>query len=99
MSPNDSLSIAEFASLFGFPVDSVLSAVQTQRRRLSDTQAFFSIHQLSERWVCSVPQVYKILQSSAAKIVNVGEGSKRKKILISAETVERLERASAEKMS
>jgi hypothetical protein len=99
MSPQDSLSIGEFASLFGFPADAIVAAVEPQRQRHSGRQPYCSIRQLADRWVCSVPQVYKILQSSAAKIVNVGEGSKRKKVLVPADVVERLERARAEKMA
>ena len=99
VSSQDSLSIAEFASLFGFPAEAVVAAVEAQRQRRAGRQPYFSIRQLADRWVCSVPQVYKILQTSAAKIVNVGEGSKRKKVLVPADVVERLERARVEKMS
>jgi len=99
VSSNDSLSIAEFASLFGFPADAIVAAVEAQRQRRSGRQPYFSIRQLADRWVCSIPQVYKILQSSSAKIVNVGEGSKRKKVLVPADVVERLERARVEKMA
>jgi hypothetical protein len=99
LSSQDSLSIAEFASLFGFESAHVIAAVEAQRQRRSGRQPYFSIRQLADRWVCSVPQVYKILQTSAAKIVNVGEGSKRKKVLVPADVVERLERARVEKMS
>jgi hypothetical protein len=98
LSSKDLLSIAEFASLFGLPADAIVAAVEAQRQRRSGRQPYFSIRQLADRWVCSVPQVYKILQSSAAKVVNVGEGSKRKKVLVPADVVERLERARVEKM-
>jgi hypothetical protein len=99
ISPNDLLPIKEFASLFGFPPEAVAAAVDAQRYRVAKSQAFYSIPQLAERLQCSVPQVYKILRSDNAKVVNAGGGSKRKKILVPAEVVARLEKARTEKMT
>jgi hypothetical protein len=98
MSPNDCLPIKEFASLFGFPPEAVVAAVEAQRYRVAKSQAYYSIPQLAARLQCSVPQVYKLLRSDNAKVINVGEGSKRKKILVPAEVVARLEKARMEKM-
>jgi hypothetical protein len=98
ISPNDSLPIKEFATLFGLPADAVATAVEAQRYRIARAQAFFSIPQLAERLQCSVPQVYKLLRNDNAKILNIGQGEKRKKILVPAEVVARLERARMEKM-
>lgn len=99
ISPNDSLPIKEFASLFGFPPDAVVAAVEAQRYRVAKAQAFYSIPQLADRLQCSVPQVYKILRSDNAKVLNVGEGSIRKKILVDAATVARIEKSRTEKMA
>jgi hypothetical protein len=98
LSSNDSLSIAEFASLFGFEPTHVIAAVEAQRYRLAKTQAYFTVHQLAARLQISIPAVYKLLQAESAKIVNVGSGEKRKKILVSAETVARIEKNRAERM-
>jgi len=35
-----SLSLSEFANLFGFPIDAIAAAVETQRQRASARQAF-----------------------------------------------------------
>lgn len=98
VSATDSLPIGEFASLFGFPADAVIQAVETQRQRRSDRQAYFTIPQLASRWVCSRAQVYAILRASAAKVLDIGEGNKRSKTLVPADVVERLEKSRMEKM-
>jgi hypothetical protein len=98
MSPNDSLPIKEFASLFGFPPEAVVAAVEAQRYRVTKSQAYYSIPQLAARLQCSVPQVYKLLRSDNAKVINVGEGSKRKKLLVPADVVARFEKSRTEKM-
>jgi len=99
MSPNDTLKIQDFADLFGFPADAVIKAVEAQRYRVAKAQAFYSIPQLADRLQCSVPQIYKLLRSDNAKVLNVGEGSKRKKLLVPADVVARLEKARMEKMA
>lgn len=99
VSSNESLSIQEFASLFGFPPETVAAAVETQRQRRSDAQAFYTIPQLAERWSCSRAQVYNLLRAAAAKVINVGQGKKRSKTLVPADVVLRLEKNLTEKMS
>jgi hypothetical protein len=99
MSPNDSLSIKDFADLFGFSEDSIRQAVAAQRYRIAKNQAYYSIPDLAARWCVSVPQTYKLLRDASAKIVNVGEGTKRKKILIPASVVAQIEKSRTEKMS
>jgi hypothetical protein len=99
ISPNDSLPIKEFASLFGFEPAHVVQAVEAQRYRLEKHQAFFTIPQLASRLQCSVPAVYKLLRSENAKIVNTGSGEKRKRILVDAATVARIEKSRTEKMA
>ena len=98
MSPSDSLKIQDFASLFGFTPESVVAAVEAQRYRLAKAQAFYSLPQLATRWCISVPAVYKTIRAHEAKIVNIGNGEKRKKILVDAATVARIEKSRTEKM-
>jgi hypothetical protein len=99
VSPNDSLSISEFSVLFGFPVDSVITAVETQRQRAVARQAFYTIPQLKERWHVSRAQVYAILRGAEVRVVDMGQGKIRAKNLIPSETVERIERSRLGKMS
>jgi hypothetical protein len=94
----DSLPIAEFASLFGFPVESVVTAVETQRQRAVARQVFFTIPQLRDRWQVSRAQVYALLRESNVRVVDVGQGKKRSKTLVPVETVERIERLRTGKM-
>jgi hypothetical protein len=98
VSLSDLIPISEFANLFGLPADAVIAAVETQRQRRSDRQAFFTIPQLSERWCCSRATIYALLRASAAKVLNVGQGGKRSKILVPAEAVARLEKIRTDKM-
>ena len=95
----DQLSISEFASLFGFPADAILAAVEAQRRRASERQSFFTISQLSARWQCSRGTVYNLLQSAGVNVLNVGQGKKRRKTLVPADAVAKLERIRSGKMS
>jgi hypothetical protein len=46
LSPNDSLRIQDFASLFGFEASHVIAAVEAQRYRLAKSQALYTVHQL-----------------------------------------------------
>jgi hypothetical protein len=98
VSATDSLPIAEFASLFGFPPEAIIRAIEVQRHRRADGQAYFTIPQLAERWSCSRAQVYALLRATAAKVLDIGEGSKRSKTLVPADAVERLEKARMGKM-
>jgi|HubBroStandDraft_4_1064222.scaffolds.fasta_scaffold668247_1 predicted DNA-binding protein YlxM (UPF0122 family) len=99
MSPNDSLPIKEFAELFGYSSEAVLQAIEAQRYRLEKRQAYYSISQLASRWDCSKPAVYAALKSEQAKIINMGSGEKRRRILVPASVVEKIEKARTEKMS
>jgi hypothetical protein len=94
----DSLSISEFASLFGFQEEAVRAAVATQRQRQAGARSYFTIPQLADRWNCSRAQVYALLTASAVKTVNIGQGKKRAKHLIPAQTVAKLENNLMEKM-
>ena len=96
--PSDSLSIQEFSSLFGFPMSAVLAAVETQRQRASARQAFFTIPQLSERWLVSRAQVYAVLRAAAVKVLDMGEGEKRSATRVPADVVDRIEKARTVKM-
>ena len=91
--PTDSVSIAEFSALFGFPVESVITAIEAQRQRATARQAFYTIPQLRERWHVSRAQVYAILREAQVRVVDMGQGKIRSKSLVPAETVERIERS------
>lgn len=98
VSPNDSLAIAEFAALFGFDPEAVSRAVETQRRRSAEQQAFYTIPELSVRWHCSRAQVYSVLRAAAVKVLDIGQGTRRSKTLVPAEAVLRIEKSRMEKM-
>jgi hypothetical protein len=65
----DSLTINEFADLFGFPASAVIAAVARQRR--SHNKPFYSISDLAMRWNCSRAKVYEVLRESEFKILDL----------------------------
>jgi hypothetical protein len=92
------LSLKEFANLFGFPVEAVVDAVETQRQRASGRQAFFTIAELKNRWNCSPAHVYAVLRASGLQVLNIGQGRERSKTLVRVETVQQIEKARMEKI-
>lgn len=99
VAPTDSLPIAEFAALFGFEPEAVASAIEAQKYRVEKSQAFYTLPQLKERWHVSRAQVYAILREAEARVLDVGQGKKRSKTLVPAETVARIERSRLGKMT
>jgi hypothetical protein len=99
ISPNDSLSIADFASLFGFEASAVAQAVEAQKYRAEKAQAFFSIPQLATRWDSSRAHVYDILRENNVRILDfTGKGKAKGKKLVPREVVERIERTRMRKL-
>jgi hypothetical protein len=98
ISPNDSLTVRDFAALFGFPPEAVVQAIEAQKYRSEKAQAFFTLPQLMERWQCSRAQVYAILREANVKVVDLGLGEIRAKTLVPAATVERIEKTRTGRM-
>ncbi len=90
LTPQDSLTISEFADLFGFTPAAMLAAIE--RQRASTPRPFYTFKQLADRWNCSPQNIYNILRSHDAKAVDLSDGKKRSKRLVPAETVARIER-------
>ena|ERR1700722_4223642 len=91
MTPQDRLSITEFADLFGLTPEAVQSAVEKNRRSLR--KPFYTIAELATRWNISRASVYAILRDHSAKILNMGVGKTREKKMIPLAVVERIEAA------
>jgi|BogFormECP03_OM3_1039632.scaffolds.fasta_scaffold37910_1 hypothetical protein len=88
--PQDSLTICEFADLFGLPPTAILSAIERQRSLLN--KPFYSIQDLADRWRCSRATVYAVLAESEFKVLNLARKGKDKgKKLIPRPIVEKLE--------
>lgn len=98
----DSLTIAEFSALFGFPPEAILEAIQ--RNRTAIKKAYYSIPDLAVRWGVSRQTVYNILADSEFEILNLtrsrddkqGKRSKGKR-LVSAAVVEKIEKIRTER--
>ena len=94
----DSLSIAEFANLFGFLPSAVITAIERNRRAIK--KLFYKISELAKRWDCSRATVYNILRESEFKSLNMAsEGSKERNCWrIPASVVERIEQSRMERL-
>lgn len=90
LTETDSLTIAEFSCLFGFPPDAIIEAIR--RNRTSLNKAYYSIPDLAARWVCSRATVYNVLAQSEFKVLDLTRSGKDKgKRLVPAAVVEKIE--------
>jgi hypothetical protein len=90
LSPRDSITICEFADLFGFPASAVIQAVQAQRLKLR--KPFYTYRELATRWGVSIGSVYNILEKYGAKVVDFLPGKTRGTKRVPVAVVERIER-------
>jgi len=72
----DSLSVSEFADLFGFPASAVVAAIEHHRAALK--KPFYSIPELARRWNCSRATVYNVLRESEFKLLDLSRKGKNK---------------------
>ena len=87
----DSLTISEFADLFGFPASAVVEAVERNRQAIR--KPYYSIPELAARWCMSRASVYNVLREHEARIVDFGgKGKTKGKKVVFADVVERIER-------
>jgi hypothetical protein len=87
----DSLTISQFADLFGFPASAVLAAIENNSKAIK--KPFYSIPDLAARWDCSRATVYSVLKESEFKVLNLARRNTDKgKKLVPAAIVEQIER-------
>jgi predicted DNA-binding protein YlxM (UPF0122 family) len=72
----DTLSVSEFADLFGFPASAVVAAIEHHRSTLK--KPFYSIPELARRWNCSRATIYHMLRESEFKLLDMRRKGKRK---------------------
>lgn len=88
----DSLTISEFADLFGFSASAVLAAVE--RNRTAIRKEFYTIPDLARRWNCSRATVYNVLRESEFKLLDLSRKGKHKGHWnVPAAAVERIEQS------
>jgi hypothetical protein len=92
LKPTDSLTVQELANLFCIPVAAVITAIETQRRNFN--KPFYTLQDLAVRWNCTPSNIHNIIRKYDARTMNLGQGKKRSKRLVPAETVELIERQS-----
>jgi hypothetical protein len=90
MKATDTLSIREFADLFGFTPEALLAAIENLG--MKHPKPFFTIPDLALRWRCSRGNVYNVLRKHDVKLLDVN------KRLVPAEAVERIERMNTKLM-
>jgi hypothetical protein len=76
LTPQDSLTISEFADLFGFPPSAIIAAIERQRG--SYNKPFYSIEDLADRWICSRATVYAVLKETEFKVFDLAHRGKKK---------------------
>ena len=69
LKPQDSLSILEFAELFGFTPAELITAIE--RNRHACKRPFYSIQDLAARWRCSRATVYNVLREAEFKLLDL----------------------------
>jgi hypothetical protein len=87
----DSLTIAEYATLFGFTPAALIDAIYRNRRAIK--KEFYSIADIAERWGVSRATVYNVLRESELRVLNIASKSaaKRDKWCVPASVVEHIE--------
>ena len=92
LSPSSSLTITEYAEIFGFTPTAVIDAIQRNRRAIK--KDFYNITELAQRWSCSRATVYTVLEESEFKSLNVAAktSKQRDSWRIPASAVEHIER-------
>jgi predicted DNA-binding protein YlxM (UPF0122 family) len=94
----DSLTIAEYASIFGFTPAALIDAIFRNRGVIK--KEFYSITELAERWGVSRSTVYNVLRESELKVLNIASKSaaKRDKWCVPASVVEHIENRRTESL-
>ncbi len=88
----DSLTISEFADLFGLPASAILAAIEKNRSAIR--KDFYTIPDLSRRWSCSRATVYNVLRESEFKLLDLSRKGKHKGHWnVPAAVVERIEQS------
>ncbi len=77
LSPSSSLTISEYAEIFGFTSAAVIEAIHRNRRIIK--KDFYNITELAERWSCSRATVYTILEESEFKSLNVASKTSKQR--------------------
>jgi hypothetical protein len=93
---SDSLTIAELADIFGFPVSALVAAIERNRRTIK--KPFYNVSELAKRWDCSRATVYNILRECEFKMLNVAskENKERNSWRVPTSVVERIEQSRME---
>jgi hypothetical protein len=86
------LSISEYADLFGFSPEAVLQAVLAQNVKLR--KPFYTFQDLAARWNMTAQNVYNVMTEHEAKVSYFGKGDRRGKPQVSRDVVARIERQS-----
>ena len=94
----DSLTIAEYAEIFGFTPAALIDAIFRNRGAIK--KEFYSITELAERWGVSRSTVYNVLRESELKVLNIASKSAamRDKWCVPAAVVGHIENRRAESL-
>jgi hypothetical protein len=90
LKPTDSLTVQEFADIFGFTIKALIAAIEKQRMSLP--KPFYSVQDLAARWCCTQQNIHNILRRYGVEVLDLTmEGKSRGRTIVFRDSVERIE--------
>ena len=91
LKPTDSLTVQEFADIFGFTSKALIAAIEKQRMKLP--KPFYSIKDLAARWCYTQQNIHNVLRRYGVEVLDLTiEGKTRARKIVFRDSVERIEK-------
>ena len=91
LKPTDSLTVQEFADIFGFTTKALIAAIEKQRMSLP--KPFYSFKDLAARWCCTQQNIHNILRLYGVEVLDLRvEGKSRGRKIVHRDSVVRIEK-------
>jgi hypothetical protein len=91
LKPTDSLTVQEFADIFGFTAKALIAAIEKQHMRLP--KPFYSYKDLASRWCCSSQNIHHVLRRYEVEVLDLTpEGKSKGRKIVPRDSVERIEK-------
>lgn len=91
LKPTDSLTVQEFADIFGFTAKALIAAIEKQRMRLP--KPFYSFKDLAARWCCTQQNIHNVLRRHGVEVIDLTmEGKSKGRKIVYRDSVARIEK-------
>jgi len=91
LKPTDSLTVQEFADIFGFTSKALIAAIEHQHMRLP--KPFYSFKDLAARWCCTQQNIHNVLRRCGAEVLDLTmKGKSKGRKIVFRDSVERIEK-------